>query len=180
MILKELIRGFWQHQTDMADVFRAAAGHHVDGQMILVVIVNDQAFQRIAHSFPALVVLIEYMPSIHIAVFVDHKEHLLEMQAEICVLHIGRQELPHRIRQPCCGHVPAVRQKRADLHMHPARACDFDMPGRELELQPVAPSATAVSVLAFCKARLMTDWIFFISFAKRSSFITTFPFSCFF
>ena len=34
--------------------------------MVLVVIVNDQAFQRIAYGFPPFVVLIEYMPPVHI------------------------------------------------------------------------------------------------------------------
>ena len=61
--------------------------------MVLVVIVNDQAFQGIAHGFPPLVVLIEYVPAVHVAVFVDHQKHLLEMQAEVCALHIRGQEL---------------------------------------------------------------------------------------
>ena len=111
--------------------------------MVLVVIVNDQAFQRIAYGFPALVVLIEYVPAIHVAVFVDHQKHLLEMQAEIRVLHISRQKLPHRVCQPRRGHIPAVRQERIELHMYPARARDFNVPGRELELQPVAPPVSA-------------------------------------
>ena len=111
--------------------------------MVLVVIINDQAFQRIAYGFPALVVLIEYVPAIHVAVLINDKEHLLEMQPEVCVLHIRGQELPHRVRQPRCGHIPAVRQQRVDLHMHPACARDLDMSGRELELQPVAPPVSA-------------------------------------
>ena len=111
--------------------------------MVLVVIVNDQAFQRIAYGFPPFVVLIEYMPPVHIAVFVDHQKHLLEIQAEIRVLHIGRQKLPHRVCQPSRGHIPAMRQERVDLHMDPARARDLDVPGRELELQPVAPPVSA-------------------------------------
>ena len=65
------------------------------------------------------------------------------MQAEIRVLHISRQKLPHRVCQPSRGHIPAMRQKRVDLHMHPARARDLDVPGRELELQPVAPPVSA-------------------------------------
>ena len=111
--------------------------------MVLVVIVNDQAFQRIAYGFPALVVLIEYVPAIHVAVFVDHQKHLLEMQAEIRVLRIGRQKLPHRVCQPSRRHIPAVRQERIELHMYPARARDFNVPGRELELQPVASPVSA-------------------------------------
>lgn len=134
---------FRQHQTDVAYVFRAAAGHHVNGQVILVVIINDKSFQRVADRFPAFVVLIENVPPIHIAVFVDHEQHLPEMQAEVRVLHIGCQKLPHGIRQPSRGHIPAVRKKRVDLHMHPACARDLDMPGRELELQPVAPPVSA-------------------------------------
>lgn len=109
---KKFFLRFWQHQTDMADILRTAAGHHVDGQMVLVVIVNDQAFQRIAYGFPPLVVLIEYVPAIHVAVFVDHQKHLLEMQAEIRVPHIRGQELTHRVCQPSRGHIPAVRQER--------------------------------------------------------------------
>ena len=111
--------------------------------MVLVVIVNDQAFQRIAYGFPALVVLIEYVPAIHVAVFVDHEKHLLEMQAEIRVLHIRGQKLPHGVRQPRCGHIPAMRQQRVDLHMDPSRACDLDMPRRKLELQPFASAISA-------------------------------------
>ena len=65
------------------------------------------------------------------------------MQPEIRVLHICAQKLPHRVRQPSRGHIPAVRQKRVDLHMHPARARDLDVPGRELELQTVAPPVSA-------------------------------------
>ena len=111
--------------------------------MVLVVIVNDQTLECIAHGFPPLVVLIEYMPPVHIAVFIDHQKHLLEMQAEIRVLRIGRQKLPHGVRQPSRGHIPAMRQKRVDLHVDPARARDFNVPGRELELQPVAPAIPA-------------------------------------
>ena len=111
--------------------------------MVLVVIVNDQTLECIAHGFPPFVVLIEYMPPVHIAVFIDHQKHLLEMQAEICALHIRGQKLPHSIRQPSRGHIPAMRQKRVDLHMHPARARDLDVPGRKLELQPVAPPVSA-------------------------------------
>ena len=111
--------------------------------MVLVVIVNDQAFQRIAYGFPALVVLIEYVPAIHVAVFVDHQNHLLEMQPEVCALHIRGQKLPHGVRQPSRGHIPAVRQQRIDLHMHPARARDLDVPGRKLKLQPFAPPVSA-------------------------------------
>ena len=65
--------------------------------MVLVVIVNDQTLECIAHGFPPFVVLIEYVPAIHIAVFIDHQKHLLEMQAKIRVLRIGRQKLPHRV-----------------------------------------------------------------------------------
>lgn len=111
--------------------------------MVLVVIVDDQTFERIAYGFPPLVVLIEYVPAVHVAVFVDHQKHLLEMQAEIRVLRIGRQKLPHRVCQPSRGHIPAVRQQRIELHMYPARARDFNVPGRELELQPVAPPVSA-------------------------------------
>ena len=111
--------------------------------MVLVVIVNDQAFQRIAYGFPPLVVLIEYVPAIHVAVFVDHQKHLLEMQAEIRVPHIRGQELTHRVCQPSRGHIPAVRQECIELHVYPARARDFNVPGRELELQPVAPPVSA-------------------------------------
>ena len=107
--------------------------------MVLVVIVDDQAFQRIAHGFPALIVLIEYVPSVHVTVFVDHQKHLLEMQPEVCMLHIGRQKLPHGVRQPSRGHIPAVRQERVNLHMNPARARDLDVPGRELERRPYPP-----------------------------------------
>ena len=107
--------------------------------MVLVVIVDDQTFERIAYGFPTLVVLIEYVTPIHVAVFVDHQKHLLEMQPEIRVLHIRGQELTHGVCQPSCGHVTAMRQERIDLHMHPARACDLNVPGRELEPQPVAP-----------------------------------------
>lgn len=140
---EELLSGFRQHQTDVADILRAAAGHHVNGQMVLVVIVNNQALERIAHSLPSLVVLIEYVPAIHVAVLINDKEHLLEMQAEIRVLHIRGQKLPHGIRQPSRGHIPAMRQERIELHMYPARARDFDVPGRELELQPIAPPVSA-------------------------------------
>ena len=56
--------------------------------MVLVVIVDDQTFERIAYGFPPLVVLIEYVPAVHVAVFVDHQKHLFEMQAEVCALHI--------------------------------------------------------------------------------------------
>ena len=143
MKFEKLLCGFRKHQTDVADVFRAAAGHHVNGQVILVVIVDDQTFERIAYGFPPLVVLIEYVPAIHVAVFVDHQKHLLEMQAEIRVLRIGRQKLPHRVCQPSRGHIPAVRQQRIELHVYPARARDFNVPGRELELQPVAPPVSA-------------------------------------
>lgn len=111
--------------------------------MVLVVIVNDQAFQRIAYGFPSLVVLVEYMPSVHITVFVDHQKHLLEMQTEIRMLHISRQKLPHGVCQPSRGHIPAVRQERIELHVYPARARDFNVPGRELELQPVTPPVSA-------------------------------------
>ena len=65
------------------------------------------------------------------------------MQPEIRVLHIRDQKLPHGIRQPRCGHIPAVRQKRVDLHMYPACTCDLDVSGRELELQPVASAIPA-------------------------------------
>ena len=111
--------------------------------MVLVVIVDDQTFERIAYGFPAFVVLIENVPPIHIAVFVDHQKHLLEMQAEIRVLRIGRQKLPHRVCQPRRGHIPAVRQERIELHVYPARARDLDVPGRKLELQTVAPPVSA-------------------------------------
>ena len=111
--------------------------------MILVIVVNNQAFQRIAYGFPALVVLIEYVPAIHVAVFVDHQKHLLEMQPEIRVLHIRGQELPHGVCQPSCGHIPAVRQECIELHVYPARARDLDVPGRKLELQSVAPPIPA-------------------------------------
>ena len=93
------------------------------------------------------------MPAVHVAVFVDHQKHLLEMQPEIRVLHIGCQKLPHRVRQPSRGHIPAMRQKRVELHMHPARARDFNVPGRELELQTVAPPVSA-SARHLCLADL--------------------------
>ena len=80
--------------------------------MVLVVIVNDQSLERIAHSFPSLVVLIEYMAPIHVAVFINHQKHLFEMQPEVCALHIRGQKLPHGIRQPSRGHIPAVRQEK--------------------------------------------------------------------
>ena len=111
--------------------------------MVLVVIVDDQTFERIAYGLPALIVLIENVPPIHIAVFVDHEQHLPEMQAEVRVLHICAQKLPHRVCQPSRRHIPAVRQERIELHMYPARARDFNVPGRELELQPVAPPVSA-------------------------------------
>ena len=111
--------------------------------VLLVVIVNDQTLECIAHGFPALVILIEYMPSFHVAVFVDHQEHLLEMQTKICALHISRQKLPHRVRQPRRGHIPAMRQERIDLHMHPACARDLNVPGQELERQPFASAISA-------------------------------------
>lgn len=111
--------------------------------MVLVVIVDDQTFERIAYGFPAFVVLIENVPPIHIAVFVDHQKHLLEIQAEIRVLHIGRQKLPHRVCQPSRGHIPAVRKKRVDLHMDPSRARNLNMTRRELELQPITPPVSA-------------------------------------
>ena len=90
--------------------------------MVLVVIVNDQTLECIAHGFPPFVVLIEYMPPVHIAVFIDHQKHLLEMQPEIRVLHIRAQKLSHGVRQPSRGHIPAVRQERIELHVYPARA----------------------------------------------------------
>ena len=57
--------------------------------------------------------------------------------------HIRGQKLPHGVRQPRRGHIPAVQQKRVDLQMDPSRARDFNVPGRELELQPVAPPVSA-------------------------------------
>ena len=36
-----------------------------------------------------------------------------------------------------------MRQERVDLHMDPSRARDLDVPGRKLELQPVAPPVSA-------------------------------------
>ena len=83
------------------------------------------------------------MPPIHIAVFVDHEQHLPEMQAEVRVLHIGCQKLPHGIRQPSRGQIPAVRQKRVDLHMDPSRARNPNMTRRKLILQPIAPPVSA-------------------------------------
>ena len=65
------------------------------------------------------------------------------MQPEIRVLHIRAQKLSHGVRQPSRGHIPAVRQERIELHVYPARARDFNVPGRELELQPVAPPVSA-------------------------------------
>ena len=114
-----------------------------DCQRMLVIIRNKSSFDGVADRLPPLVVLIEYVPPIHVTVFVDHQKHLSEMQPEIRVPHIRGQELTHGVCQPSCGHVPAVRQERIELHMYPARARDLDMSGRKLEPQPVAPTISA-------------------------------------
>ena len=115
--------------------------------MVLVVIVNDQALERIAYGFPPLVVLIEYVPAIHVAVFINDKEHLLEIQAEIRVLRIGRQKLPHRVCQPSRGHM-YVQFQNPEMLLHCQRILAIPMKETEKRFVEYLPEQALRELLS--------------------------------
>ena len=94
-------------------------------QRILVIVGDHPALDGVADRFPALVVLVEDMPAIHIAVFLDHQQCAIEMRKLSTAGFIGVQQLHQRFCQPCGRLKPAVGQQGIDADMKPVDADTF-------------------------------------------------------
>ena len=115
----------------MADIQLTLLGNQRQGQSELVVIRNQPALDGVGYRFPAFIVLIENMPSVHTAVFINHQHGLPEKRQLASARLVVIQQAADGIAEPFRWPVAAVGEQGVELDMQPTvakllhRACDF-------------------------------------------------------